>query len=112
LPVNVGPPCPSTSATLEPQRDPRSAPRRCADDSNRWRESLVDQLLAALDRGSPLAEVLRAHALDAREDSERALLEAAGTREVAMLIPLVFLILPVTVLFAVWPGLMVLQLGF
>jgi len=26
--------------------------------------------------------------------------------------PLVFLILPVTVLFAVWPGLMVLQLGF
>jgi tight adherence protein C len=56
--------------------------------------------------------VLRAHALDAREDSERALLEAAGTREVAMLIPLVFLILPVTVLFAVWPGLMVLQLGF
>jgi tight adherence protein C len=30
---------------------------------------------------------------------------------VAMLVPLVFLILPVTVLFAVWPGLMVLQLG-
>jgi tight adherence protein C len=29
-----------------------------------------------------------------------------------MLVPLVFLILPVTVLFAVWPGLMVLQLGF
>jgi tight adherence protein C len=73
---------------------------------------LVDQVLAALDRGSPLAEVLRAHALDAREESKRALLEAAGTREVAMLIPLVFLILPVTVLFAVWPGLMVLQLGF
>lgn len=73
---------------------------------------LVDQVLAALDRGSPLAEVLRAHALDAREESKRALLEAAGTREVTMLVPLVFLILPVTVLFAVWPGLMVLQLGF
>jgi tight adherence protein C len=28
------------------------------------------------------------------------------------LVPLVFLILPVTVLFAVWPGLMVLQVGF
>lgn len=72
---------------------------------------LIDQVLAALDRGTPLAEVLRAHALDARDESKRLLLEAAGTREVAMLVPLVFLILPVTVLFAVWPGLMVLQLG-
>jgi len=73
---------------------------------------LIDQILAALDRGTPLAEVLRAHALDARDESKRRLLEAAGTREVAMLVPLVFLILPVTVLFAVWPGLMVLQVGF
>ena len=73
---------------------------------------LIDQVLAALERGTPLAEVLRAHALDARDESKRLLLEAAGTREVAMLVPLVFLILPVTVLFAVWPGLMVLQLGF
>ena len=48
---------------------------------------LVDQILAALDRGTPLAEVLRAHALDAREESKRRLLEAAGTREVAMLVP-------------------------
>lgn len=73
---------------------------------------LIDQVLAALDRGTPLAEVLRAHALDARDESKRLLLEAAGTREVAMLVPLVFLILPVTVLFAVFPGLLVLQLGF
>ena len=29
-----------------------------------------------------------------------------------MLVPLVFLILPVTVLFAVYPGLLVLQVGF
>lgn len=72
---------------------------------------LIDQMLAALERGTPLAEVLRAHALDAREESKRRVLEAAGKREVAMLVPLVFLILPVTVLFAVWPGLMVLQLG-
>ena len=72
---------------------------------------LIDQVLAALERGTPLADVLRAHALDARHESKRRLLEAAGTREVAMLVPLVFLILPVTVLFAVWPGLMVLQLG-
>lgn len=73
---------------------------------------LVDQVLAALDRGTPLADVLRAQAADARDDSQRALLEAAGTREVAMLVPLVFLILPVTVLFAIYPGLLVLQVGF
>jgi tight adherence protein C len=73
---------------------------------------LIDQILAALDRGTPLAEVLRAHALDAREGARQRLLEAAGAREIAMLVPLVFLILPVTILFALWPGLMVLRLGF
>jgi tight adherence protein C len=73
---------------------------------------LVDQVLSALDRGTPLAEVLRAQARDAREESKRQVIESAGKREIAMLIPLVFLILPVTVLFAVWPGLMVLQVGF
>jgi tight adherence protein C len=30
----------------------------------------------------------------------------------SMLVPLVFLILPVTVAFAIFPGVMVLQLGF
>jgi tight adherence protein C len=29
-----------------------------------------------------------------------------------MLVPLVFLILPVTVAFAIWPGIVVLQVGF
>jgi tight adherence protein C len=72
----------------------------------------VDQLVAALDRGSPVAEVLRAEAQDARDDAKRALLEAAGKKEVAMLVPLVFLILPVTVVFAIFPGVLVLRMGF
>ncbi|MGN6326858.1 type II secretion system F family protein [Pseudolysinimonas sp.] len=72
----------------------------------------VDQLVAALDRGTPLAEVLRSEAQDAREETKRAILEAAGKKEVAMLVPLVFLILPVTVLVAIWPGVMVLRMGF
>ncbi|HMM82072.1 MAG TPA: pilus assembly protein, partial [Terrimesophilobacter sp.] len=42
----------------------------------------------------------------------RELLEVAGKKEVAMMFPLVFLLLPVTILFAVFPGLFVLQLGF
>lgn len=72
----------------------------------------VDQLVSALDRGTPLAEVLRAQAQDSRDDAKRVLLELAGKKEVAMLIPLVFLILPVTILFAVYPGIVVLQVGF
>ncbi|MFW8744873.1 type II secretion system F family protein, partial [Mesorhizobium japonicum] len=72
----------------------------------------VDQLVAALDRGAPLADVLRAEAQDARDEAKRALLEAAGTKEVAMLVPLVFGILPVTVLIAIFPGVLVLQMGF
>ena len=72
----------------------------------------VDQLVGALDRGTPLTDVLRAQAQDSRDDAKRALLEAAGKKEVAMLVPLVFLILPVTIVFAIFPATLVLQLGF
>ena len=72
----------------------------------------VDQLVAALDRGSPLVDVLRAEAQDARDEAKRLLLETAGRNEVAMMIPLVFGILPVTVLIAIWPGVLVLRMGF
>jgi tight adherence protein C len=72
----------------------------------------IEQILGALNRGTPVSAVLQAHALDAREDSKRRLLESAGQKEVAMLVPLVFLILPVTIVFAVFPGLLVIQSGF
>jgi tight adherence protein C len=72
----------------------------------------VDQLLGALERGTPLVEVLRAQAQDSRDEAKRDLLEAAGKKEIAMLVPLVFLILPVTIAFAIFPGVMVLRLGF
>jgi tight adherence protein C len=72
----------------------------------------VDQLVGALDRGTPLTGVLRAQAQDCREDAKRALLETAGKKEVAMLVPLVFLILPVTIAFAIFPATLVLQVGF
>ncbi len=72
----------------------------------------VEQVIGALERGTPLAEVLRAQAQDARDEAKRSLLESAGKKEVAMLVPLVFLILPVTIVFAIFPGVFVLQLGF
>lgn len=71
----------------------------------------IDQLVAALERGAPLAAVLQAQAVDTREDAKRALIERAGKNEVGMLVPLVFLILPLSVLFAVYPGVFMLQLG-
>ncbi|PZS05216.1 MAG: pilus assembly protein TadB [Pseudonocardiales bacterium] len=64
----------------------------------------VDGLIIAIERGTPLAEVLRAQAADVREAGKRALLEAGGRNEIAMMVPVVFLILPVTVLFALYPG--------
>ncbi|QIG40346.1 type II secretion system F family protein [Microbacterium sp. 4R-513] len=71
----------------------------------------VDQLVAALDRGAPLVHVLHSQALDAREDAKRRLIERAGRKEIFMLVPLVFLILPLSVLFAVFPGIFMLRLG-
>lgn len=65
----------------------------------------VDGLVICLERGTPVAEVLRAQAVDVREARKRQLLAIGGRREIAMLVPVVFLILPVTVLFALYPGL-------
>lgn len=65
----------------------------------------------AVERGTPLGEVLRAQAQDSREVGQRALMEAGGRKEIYMMMPVVFLLLPVTVLFAVFPGLSVLQVG-
>jgi tight adherence protein C len=64
----------------------------------------VDGLVVAVERGTPLADVLRAQAADVRERHKRRLIEAGGRREVYMLVPVVFCILPVVVLFALYPG--------
>lgn len=71
----------------------------------------VDHLVAAIDRGAPLAQVLQSQATDAREDAKRVLIEQAGRKEILMLIPLVFLVLPLSVIFAVFPGIFMLRLG-
>lgn len=71
----------------------------------------VDHLVAALEHGAPLAHVLHDQAVDAREDAKRVLIEAAGRKEILMLLPLVFLLLPMSVLFAVFPGVFMLRLG-
>ncbi|MDT3767314.1 type II secretion system F family protein [Gleimia hominis] len=71
---------------------------------------LLDTLVMAAERGAPLALVLREQARDLRDESRRALMESGGRKEIAMLVPVVFLILPVVVLFALYPGLVALKL--
>ncbi|PMC76560.1 MULTISPECIES: type II secretion system F family protein [unclassified Brachybacterium] len=65
----------------------------------------------AIERGTPLAEVLRAQAQDAREASKRDLMELAGQREIFMLVPVVFFVLPLVIIFAIFPGLAVLEIS-
>ena len=71
---------------------------------------LVDALITGIERGSPLGEVLAAQADDGREARRRALLEMGGRREVVMLVPIVFFVMPVVVVFALLPGLVSLDL--
>jgi tight adherence protein C len=70
----------------------------------------ADGLAVALERGTPLADVLRAQAGDIREAGRRELIETGAKREVAMMVPVVFLVLPVTVVFAFYPGVIGIQL--
>ncbi|WP_246161820.1 type II secretion system F family protein [Aeromicrobium ginsengisoli] len=64
----------------------------------------AEGLAIAVERGTPLVDVLHAQAADVREAGRRDLMEAGGRKEVAMMVPVVFLILPVTVVFAFFPG--------
>lgn len=72
----------------------------------------IDHTVAAIDRGTPLSQTLQSQASDAREDAKRTLIETAGRKEVLMMIPLVFGLLPLSVLFAIYPGVAMLRLGF
>ena len=72
---------------------------------------LCEAISVALERGTPLAEVLRSQAADVREAARRDLMEEGGRREIAQMVPVVFLVLPITVVFALFPGLFVLRLG-
>lgn len=65
----------------------------------------LDGMAVAIERGTPMAEVLHAQAADVRALGKRRLLEAGGKKEILMMIPVVFLILPITILFAFFPGL-------
>lgn len=70
----------------------------------------AEALAVALERGTPLTDVMHAQAADVREAGRRWLIETGARKEVVMMVPVVFLVLPVTVLFAFWPGVVGLRL--
>ncbi len=85
----------SLSATLE-----RLA---TASGSNTIRR-FCDSLIIALERGTPLGDVLYRQVEDIRKRHQAELLKQAGKAEIALMVPVVFLILPISVLFALWPS--------
>ena len=69
----------------------------------------VDAVVLTLARGTPLALLLNDHAQVIRENQRRVLLERAGRAEIKMMVPVIFLLLPISVLFALWPSFQQLQ---
>jgi tight adherence protein C len=65
----------------------------------------VDSIVIAVTRGAPLIDVLHSHAQEARDLQRNRVLSAASKAELSMMIPVVFLILPISILFALWPSL-------
>ena len=65
----------------------------------------IDAMVNAMVRGAPITEVLVRHAQEARDHQRNRVLGAAGKAEISMMIPVVFLILPISILFALWPSL-------
>ncbi len=63
-----------------------------------------DSLTIAVERGSPLLDVVHRQVEEVRQQQRSKLLESAGKAEIGLMIPVVFLILPVSVLFALWPS--------
>ena len=63
-----------------------------------------DTLILAMERGTSLSEVLFRQVEEVRATHHASLLTAAGKAEIALMIPVIFLILPISVLFALWPS--------
>jgi|GEM_PF-1677793 len=71
---------------------------------------LCTKLQLALSRGTPLAEMLADQAGSLRAEVQQVIAKKAGQNETRMLVPLIFLILPITVMFAVYPSLQILSI--
>ena len=73
---------------------------------------LATKLAVALDHGTALADLLADFVQSASSELRTSLLDKAAKNETKMMIPLVFVILPVTVMFSVYPSLALIQTSF
>ena len=63
-----------------------------------------DTLILALERGTSLSDVLARQVQEIRNEHQTRLIEEAGKAEISLMIPVIFLILPISILFALWPS--------
>lgn len=80
-----------------------------ADFQNPAVTEFCQKLIASIERGAPVSNQIAQLARTVSQEVARDLIKRAGSNETKMLIPTIFLILPVTVLFAVFPSILVLQ---
>ena len=74
---------------------------------------LTNSIQIAIHRGTPILEVLNNQVLALNKQMNFNLMKLSGKSEITLLIPVVFLILPVSISFAIWPSIYGLnQAGF
>lgn len=65
---------------------------------------LTNSIQIAISRGTPILDVLNNQVQSLNKQINLALLRKSGKSEITLLIPVVFLILPVSISFAIWPS--------
>jgi pilus assembly protein TadC len=63
-----------------------------------------DAVILGMERGSSMSQTLRNLISETRNQSKILVMQHAGKAEIQLLIPVVFLILPISVMFAIWPS--------
>lgn len=64
----------------------------------------ADAVILGMERGSSMGQTLRNLINETRTQSKILVMQRAGKAEIKLLIPVVFLILPISVIFAIWPS--------
>lgn len=64
----------------------------------------VTSLILGIERGSALSPILISQVRDSRLSHKTEVMKRAGKAEIGLMIPVVFLILPISILFALWPS--------
>lgn len=63
-----------------------------------------DAVILGMERGSSMGQTLKNLIGETRNQSKILVMQRAGKAEIQLLIPVVFLILPISVMFAIWPS--------